>query len=460
MCGLFVVNRRSRHFKLIMDRAAETLSHRGTNGICALDRDDIRFYHNLLPIQSTPESGLQPYIHRDAVGCFVGEVFNFDEGIPADQETTPDSIVALSSVIEYGPHIAREFDGFFSMVYQHKGGLIGQTDHLGIKPLYFDEETESFASEVRTLRQLRSLSVRCRTDYDMTYFSNVRKWGYSPDTRTPIRGIHRIPPGHFLHLDPDGRWSLHPYFPLEPEKTNPDKLRMAMFESVRRRITHSNKKIALLVSGGLDSTIILQIARELVGSDQLNVFHADNGESEFLDYLDLPPEQVHCLPNLNASDQWKEALKANDLPVDLGSAIPQYRLGAELGKAGYRVVLTGDGADELFGGYRRAKEYDSQYSDVFVELPNYHLPRLDAAMMWSTVEVRSPFLAPSVIRQALSLRWEGNRQEKEFLKRAFEDLVPKPILDRKKKPLRPHSEVLTQAHRERLISQYGETVIP
>jgi asparagine synthase (glutamine-hydrolysing) len=102
---------------------------------------------------------------------------------------------------------------------------------------------------------------------------------------------------------------------------------------------------------------------------------------------------------------------------------------------GFNVVLTGDGADELFGGYRRIVQYDSQYSDIFGELVNYHLPRLDKTMMASTVELRSPFLAYFVIERALQLPY-SKRLNKSELKLAFKDLVPEHILNRPKEPLK------------------------
>jgi hypothetical protein len=97
--------------------------------------------------------------------------------------------------------------------------------------------------------------------------------------------------------------------------------------------------------------------------------------------------------------------------------------------------MTGDGADEVFGGYRRASEYDSQWSDVFCELPYYHLPRLDRVMMRETIELRSPFLAPAVVAHGLSLPREL-RTQKQALKRAFKGLVPDRIINRPKHPLK------------------------
>jgi len=125
----------------------------------------------------------------------------------------------------------------------------------------------------------------------------------------------------------------------------------------------------------------------------------------------------------------------NETPIDLGSVIPQYHLFEAVAKEGLRIVLSGDGADELFGGYRRINEYDSQGSDVFHELTYYHLPRLDKMSMAYTTELRSPFLGHDVVDFALTLPFE-ERKNKKILKEAFSDIVPIEIIERTKVPLK------------------------
>ena len=132
----------------------------------------------------------------------------------------------------------------------------------------------------------------------------------------------------------------------------------------------------------------------------------------------------------------EEAISIHQSPVDLGSVKPQIAMARKLRELGFYAVMTGDGADELFGGYRRAKEYDSQHSDTFAELPYYHLPKLDRTMMYSTIELRAPFLSPTIVKHALDTPYDKRNGEKKLLKETFAKIVPMEILNREKHPLK------------------------
>ncbi len=147
--------------------------------------------------------------------------------------------------------------------------------------------------------------------------------------------------------------------------------------------------------------------------------------------------------------------KWNESPVDMGSVVPQYHLFDAIKKgSNTRIVISGDGADELFGGYRRINQYDSQKSDVFHELTYYHLPRLDKLSMAHTLELRSPFLNHDIIRFALSLPFE-ERKNKKILKDTFKGLVPDSIIERSKLALKNEKIVTDQAsYRMKIVKSY------
>jgi len=199
-----------------------------------------------------------------------------------------------------------------------------------------------------------------------------------------------------------------------------------------------------LLSGGLDSTIIYGLVKEL-GRD-ITAIHVDNGEEDFArlvteDLVDVKLDDVSL----------ELAVEIHQTPVDLGSVRPQIAMAKKLRELGFYAVMTGDGADELFGGYRRAAQYDSQYSDIFSELPYYHLPRLDRANMRYTVELRAPFLSPKVIKHALLTPYKDRNGIKRRLKDTFKDLVPQPILDRDKHPLKTEA-IRTSPEEQRMIN--------
>jgi asparagine synthase (glutamine-hydrolysing) len=223
-----------------------------------------------------------------------------------------------------------------------------------------------------------------------------------------------------------------------------------------------NYPTSLLLSGGLDSSIIAGLLLKL-GAD-VDFYSISNGEDEQYVkdceyYWNVESKRLKYDIDLESEEGKKVLIDIyktwNESPVDMGSVVPQYHLFDAIKKgSNTRIVISGDGADELFGGYRRINEYDSQQSDIFHELTSYHLPRLDKLSMAHTLELRSPFLNHDIVRFALSLPLE-ERTNKKILKDTFKGLVPDSVIERSKLALKNTKIVEDQiAYRKEIVKLF------
>lgn len=424
----------------------EAISHRGLPGRSGTwSNPFFSMGHVRLPIIGLSDEYDQPFRSNGSVLAFAGEIFNFQNFDPYASCDTP---VLMNIYREFGATALKHAKGFWSFIYHDE--RIPQrvevvTDILAKKPLYIHEPTMSVSSEIKALAVLDE-----KIELDPLYLSSVAKWGYHIGNHTFLKTVRKLPPGSITTIDyRAGTYQSNPWDSLYPDSGK--STRRVVTEAVGARML-ADVPISVLVSGGLDSTIIYKLMMKK--TTDFTVFHVDNGEEEFLNYLDIP-SSVKVKKIGLGSLVLSEVLLANEGPVDLGSMMPQYALSRAIREndPDCRVVLTGDGADELFGGYRRMHEYDAQYSDIFEELLYYHLPRLDKMSMAFTLELRSPFLARDVIQNALSLPYQ-QRVEKLALKEAFFDLVPKPILDRKKHPLKSAPVLNNPRWRHELIEAF------
>lgn len=388
--------------------------------------------HVRLPIQGIGPEHDQPVETDRYIYMFVGEFLNFRDIDPDAQSDLP---VFINMYEKHGYSAFDMFDGFWHMVIidKYKRICFAYTDYLSKKPLYVRIEkgkVVGLSSEIRPLKNLGPVEL------NRLYISNVMKWGYCPDTQTPYKEIVQINPGTRLAFDMEGNiYGWGRYSQSISQRDDYDFLYAKMLLAVSNRCV-SDIPIAVLLSGGLDSTLIAMLAMTKFASrsDRLTLFHVENDESEYLPFIPLTPNTD--LVKVDLEDiPYEEAIRANQTPVDLGSVLPQFALGRAVSAHGINVALSGDGADELFGGYRRSMEFDSQFSDIFYELPFYHLPRLDRLMMASTVELRCPFLSKPIIETAMVIPYE-KRMSKQALKEIAAGAVPGEILFRPKKPLR------------------------
>lgn len=418
MCG-FIAGKNIRNN---LSKEIESISYRGLPGLKGyIDDGQFQFAHYSLPFTNLdPNVAIQPIIlSNNTPALFVGEIFNWKDLTKPEYQSRSDAQFIGEYYLEYGLDAFHNFDGFWSFITIKDDDLLVVTDFLGIKPVYYRTDMEVFASEIDILTNLSDVTV------NELFMSNVAKWGYDPTGGTPWNEIKQIQPGHYYH-----KGQTFQYWDWNKVNTG-GSLYDDLKESVRLRLG-GEREVSVLLSGGLDSSIIYRLIEEC--GYNIKAIHIENHERN---YAALLSNNLIEITIDNVSDE--ESILIHQSPVDLGSVKPQIAMARKLKELGFHAVLTGDGADEIFGGYRRAKEYDSQYSDVFCELPYYHLPKLDRTMMFSTIELRAPFLSPKVIKHGLNTPYFMRNGEKKRLKKEFGHLIPDEILNRDKFPLKTNA---------------------
>lgn len=463
MCGILVAKRASEERIL-------SIAHRGIEHNVVY-KDDLCLVHHRLPIQTVDgDSWSQPIqIGEDRWLLFNGEIFNY-----GDFESDTAYLQNLFSSFQFGgigmlqalydPHIIA-WDGFWAvvMVDTNKREVYAFTDPLGKKCLYRNDRGE-ICSEIKGLYEIDE-----QMEYDKAFFSGVTKFGYLPTDQTPFVNIKKLEPNRFYNWNLDNPGNINvssPYYNFHffdaGLRTYDDRcewLFEKMDKSVESRLLSKNYPTSLLLSGGLDSSIIAGLLLKLQAD--VDFYSISNGEDE--EYVKACEyywgvESKRLSYNIDIeSEEGKKGLKEiyqkwNESPVDMGSVVPQYHLFDAIKKgSNTRIVISGDGADELFGGYRRINEYDSQQSDIFHELTYYHLPRLDKLSMAHTLELRSPFLNHDIVRFAINLPFE-ERKNKKILKDTFRGLVPDSVIERSKLALKNNRIVEDQiSYRKEVI---------
>lgn len=386
--------------------------------------------HRRLAIMD-PAGGDQPIRTEEGDRVIVanGEIYNFPS-LRADLEgqhrfrTRSDSEAVLHLYGEQGTNCPRNLDGMFAFAITDGSHLFVARDPIGIKPLYFG-----------------------RRDGDLLFASEIKALVGLADHVT------EFPPGSWFHSGIGTRAYYEvPDRAPEPRTLNEHiaLLRETLERSVTKRLM-SDVPLGAFLSGGLDSSIIAALVRPHVR--QLHTFSVGTEGSRDLEaartvarHLDTihhehviePGEIAACLPeilyHLESFDQ--------DL---VRSAIPCF-FTARLAACEVKVILTGEGADELFAGYRYYRDYEDaallhrELRRSVESLHNINLQRVDRMTMAHSVEGRVPFLDVEMIELAqmippdLKLRRNcgPNPVEKWVLRRACEDLLPGEIVWRDK----------------------------
>jgi asparagine synthase (glutamine-hydrolysing) len=402
----------------------DVLDHRGPDdrGIFVSPEGSGVLGHTRLSIMD-PEKGHQPLFSEDRSKAIVanGEIYNFPLLLPELSNrhrfgTKNDSEAIIHLYEELGTDTVSRLDGMYAFIVADGSDLFAARDPIGIKPLYYGKKEEAllFSSEIK------ALSPHCDA-------------------------VHEFPPGTFYHSR-KGFQTFYTVPEIAPGNMQIEECLRQIRETVERSVVKrlmSDVPVGAFLSGGLDSSIIAAVARKHIG--HLHTFSVGTeGSSDLMaarvvarhigsihhEYLLTEREIREKLPDiiyyLESFDQ--------DL---VRSAIPCY-FTSRLASDFVKVILTGEGADELYAGYTYYKDISDpgilnrELRRSVSALHNINLQRVDRMTMAHSIEGRVPFLDLESISlgQRIPPQYKlssAGRIEKWILRKAFEDLLPAEI---------------------------------
>jgi asparagine synthase (glutamine-hydrolysing) len=347
---------------------SESLKHRGPDDFGEYEWRQCRLFHTRLAIQDIV-GGTQPMERDGCVIVFNGEIYNHQE-LRTELEgfefrTHADTETLLCMYLKYGVEMFDRIDGMYALAILDLRDLtlFLATDRAGKKPLYIyrDREKLFFASELNTIAACYSLQK------DEEAIASYLRAGFFFGSRTPYEKVERMGSGSWMRIDIGNmEISRGQYFSMESAYRTAEKidsesealelLDRALDVSVRNRMLSSDLEVGAFLSGGIDSSLAVAVASRY--TDRLKTFTVafDGGYDESrlaeLTAVKYGTEHHVLRISMNLRDDVERILSAYGQPFMDSSAIPSWYV-SRAAKKHVTVVLNGDGADELFGGYRR-----------------------------------------------------------------------------------------------------------
>jgi asparagine synthase (glutamine-hydrolysing) len=377
VCGIAGSYQQADGHKLV-DIMSERIAHRGPDAMGIWSREDDRmaaaFGHRRLSIIDLTTAADQPLSKNGLTIVYNGELYNYRE-LRADLitrgtqfATRSDTEVVLEAWRAWGPDALRRFRGMFAfaLLDEGTGDLVLARDPLGIKPLYYLLRGGGvvFASELKAL--VAALGPELRIEPGALVASMLYYW--LPEQRCAIDGVRKLPGGSWARFGPDGASSVRHYWRIADvaaeAATGPEAyLGSVIEESVAAHLV-SDVPVSSFLSGGLDSSIVTVLAHQAnAGIDAYTItFRPEDQRLEAmpddavyarkvaarygisLHEIEISPDIVSLLPRM---------VDVLDEPIGDPAAINTLLMCEAARARGVKVILSGMGADELFGGYRK-----------------------------------------------------------------------------------------------------------
>lgn len=536
MCGIsgfcnFELNYQEKipFWEEILTNMHTRLSHRGNDNSGTYLQEHVGFSHARLSIRDIA-NGAQPmsrFVRQsDYAIVYNGEVYNTDELIPPLKaagytfETTSDTEVILYAYIHYGADFVSLLNGIFAFAIWDgaKEQLLLYRDRAGTKPHFYSlkENTLVFGSEPKSL----FCHPLIRPEIDMDSLREILGVGPARTSGNGVfKGLHEVLPGHYLTFSRAGLsdctyWDLTSKEHTDSYADTVEKVSFLVRDAIKRQMI-SDVPVCTFLSGGIDSSIVTAVASDYMEErgETLNTFSFDFTENDIyfqsnsfqperdLPYVNKMLEHYHTnhtyleCDQMTLADTLYTAVDAKDMPgmTDVDASLLYF---CSLVAKHNKVALTGECADEIFGGYPwfyreellnrdgfpwsadtsartvfldeglcrelKLQEYSyARYQDTLAKVPLLSgepaeeqkrravaylnikwfmqtlLDRMDRTSMFSGLEARVPFADHRIMEYVFNVPWEMKYQngvEKTLLRDACANLLPPELLHRKKSP--------------------------
>ncbi len=519
MCGIvgIIGHEKNRDCAEQCYAMADLIKHRGPDaeGFFRSKEDDVHLGHKRLSIIDLSKNANQPFYNEAHDICLVfnGEIYNFKELRNALQQKSHqfisdnDSEVIVHGYEEWGLECIEKLRGAFAFAIwdSKKKRLILARDRMGIKPLYYinGKDYFAFASEAKAFLGLKGC---WSAEIDRESLELLLGFPFIPNNNTLLKDVKKCPPAHYLILE-QGRITFKRYWKLRKngEFTNlsfseaAQRLEELLSESVKLRL-QADVPIGILLSGGLDSSLIAALARK-TSPREIHTYTVGHDhpwdERKFASRVSKHIKSIHHsiqLDPLEVTDRIEELIWHFDgLSTLDGGILSTYLISEKVKEYGVKVLLVGEGGDEIFGGYswfglsqlpfkllpsnlrnvlyyyaanrllfskrffrnvsyfdKKMKEFEE--NDIFRQiasfellhqLPNSYLMKTDKATMANSLEARVPYLDHKVVEFAYSLprqykicgSWFNMKKanEKYILREISKKYLPDEIRMRKKR---------------------------
>lgn len=474
MCGIFAVfsnksfslGKDSKKFFKLLEENVKLMDYRGESSNKLIIDNRVFLYHRRLAINDVSASGNQPFKHSSGIFCIVnGEIYNYqellDSGILQDVnykfKGSSDCEILIPLYLKFGTQFVKQLRGMFSFVLydSRKKLLLAGRDHIGMTSMYIGEDNENtyFSSDLKVLTgicsNVKTLDAGCvyinsKSIEGSNIFNYIDKtgWRSDEDAITVTQTLKKVDSSNFNIV-------------LE-------EIRNRFINTVKSHLK-SDVPVGILLSGGLDSSLVAAIVNRLKEekyfNHELKTFTIGVENSVDILAADTVARHIkssHTAYNFEASDAITVledviyAIETYDITT-VRASIPLYLLSTWIKEdTDIKVILSGEVSDEIFAGYSYFKHAPSSV-ELFLEtkekvekLQKYDCLRAHKATICNTIELRVPFGDKLFVDYVMNLSPEckmynfnaGDDEkagiEKYILRKAFEGWLPDEILWRKK----------------------------